>query len=145
MIRKIQFAPATNKEGPKADITKQFMMTDKPVHLEASLEKEVHWLLQMFSLIMCILIYYKYVKCKWMLINLNTFSYIDLLSQGSNHCQSKNQQRNQQGCEENQSHRWEWLKGIKFELSLFPVFVSSRRSVKESKRIRPNKAIFLSF
>lgn len=41
MIRKIQFAPANNKAGPKADITKQFMMTDKPVHLEASLEKEV--------------------------------------------------------------------------------------------------------
>eukprot|EP00064_Thunnus_orientalis_P006146 superscaffoldBa00000626_g6162 len=41
MIRKIQFAPANNKAGPKADVTKQFLMTDKPVHLEASLEKEV--------------------------------------------------------------------------------------------------------
>lgn len=41
MIRKIQFAPVTNKPGPKVDITKQFMMSDKPVHLEASLEKEV--------------------------------------------------------------------------------------------------------
>lgn len=41
MIRKIQFAPAGNKEGPKADITKQFMMNDKPVQLEASIEKEV--------------------------------------------------------------------------------------------------------
>lgn len=40
-IRKIQFAPETNKSGPKADITKQFIMSDKPVHLEASLEKEV--------------------------------------------------------------------------------------------------------
>lgn len=46
MIRKIQFAPANNKDGPKADITKQFMMSDKPVHLEASLEKEVHRRLQ---------------------------------------------------------------------------------------------------
>uniref|UniRef100_A0A667YA86 Arrestin-C n=1 Tax=Myripristis murdjan TaxID=586833 RepID=A0A667YA86_9TELE len=43
MIRKIQFAPTTNKAGPKADITKQFMMTDKPVHLEASLEKETYY------------------------------------------------------------------------------------------------------
>ncbi|XP_053179620.1 arrestin 3b, retinal (X-arrestin) [Scomber japonicus] len=43
MIRKIQFAPANNKAGPKADITKQFMMTDKPVHLEASLEKEIYY------------------------------------------------------------------------------------------------------
>ena len=42
MIRKIQFAPANNKPGPKAEVSKQFMMTDKPVHLEASLEKEVH-------------------------------------------------------------------------------------------------------
>lgn len=41
MIRKIQFAPVTNKPGPKADITKQFMMSDKPIQLEASLEKEV--------------------------------------------------------------------------------------------------------
>lgn len=41
MIRKIQFAPLTNKPGPKADITKQFMMSDKPIQLEASLEKEV--------------------------------------------------------------------------------------------------------
>lgn len=41
MIRKIQFAPATNKSGPKAVITKQFIMSDQPIHLEASLEKEV--------------------------------------------------------------------------------------------------------
>lgn len=46
MIRKIQFAPVNNKAGPKADISKAFMMSDKPVHLEASLEKEVHWGLQ---------------------------------------------------------------------------------------------------
>ncbi|XP_071773224.1 arrestin 3b, retinal (X-arrestin) [Centroberyx gerrardi] len=43
MIRKIQFAPSNTKAGPKADITKQFMMTDKPVHLEASLEKETYY------------------------------------------------------------------------------------------------------
>lgn len=46
MIRKIQFAPASNKAGPKADIAKQFMMTDKPLNVEASLEKEVHQSLQ---------------------------------------------------------------------------------------------------
>ncbi|XP_047190179.1 arrestin 3b, retinal (X-arrestin) isoform X4 [Scophthalmus maximus] len=43
MIRKIQFAPANNKPGPKAEISKQFMMTDKPVNLEASLEKEIYY------------------------------------------------------------------------------------------------------
>lgn len=41
IIRKIQFAPASNKAGPKAEISKQFMMTDKPVNVEISLEKEV--------------------------------------------------------------------------------------------------------
>ncbi|KAI3351633.1 hypothetical protein L3Q82_020467 [Scortum barcoo] len=43
IIRKIQFAPTNNKAGPKAEITRQFMMTDKPVHLEASLEKEIYY------------------------------------------------------------------------------------------------------
>lgn len=42
MIRKIQFAPANTKAGPKVELSKQFMMSDKPVHVEASLEKEVH-------------------------------------------------------------------------------------------------------
>lgn len=42
MIKKIQYAPVNNKAGPKAELSKQFMMSDKPVHLEASLEKEVH-------------------------------------------------------------------------------------------------------
>lgn len=41
MIRKIQFAPASSKEGPKTEINKQFMMNDKPVQLEVSLGKEV--------------------------------------------------------------------------------------------------------
>ncbi|XP_068181640.1 arrestin 3b, retinal (X-arrestin) [Antennarius striatus] len=43
MVRKIQFAPANNKAGPKAEVTKQFLMTDKPVHLEASIEKEIYY------------------------------------------------------------------------------------------------------
>ncbi|KAM6924303.1 arrestin 3b, retinal (X-arrestin) isoform 1-T2 [Xenentodon cancila] len=43
MIRKIQFAPANNKAGPKVELSKQFMMSDKPVHVEASLEKEVYY------------------------------------------------------------------------------------------------------
>uniref|UniRef100_A0AAY5L4X0 Arrestin-C n=1 Tax=Esox lucius TaxID=8010 RepID=A0AAY5L4X0_ESOLU len=44
IIRKIQFAPdATGGPGPKADICKSFMMSDKPVHLEASLDKEIYY------------------------------------------------------------------------------------------------------
>uniref|UniRef100_A0A8C7WIP8 Arrestin-C n=1 Tax=Oncorhynchus mykiss TaxID=8022 RepID=A0A8C7WIP8_ONCMY len=41
IIRKIQFAPGTIPAGPQADISKNFMMSDKLVHLEASIEKEV--------------------------------------------------------------------------------------------------------
>ncbi|XP_061756284.1 arrestin 3b, retinal (X-arrestin) [Nerophis ophidion] len=43
MIRKIQYAPTKNAAGPKAEITKQFMMSDKPVHMEASLDKEIYY------------------------------------------------------------------------------------------------------
>ncbi|XP_017263508.1 arrestin 3b, retinal (X-arrestin) [Kryptolebias marmoratus] len=42
IIRKIQFAPA-NKAGPKIEISKQFIMSDKPIHVEASLEKEIYY------------------------------------------------------------------------------------------------------
>lgn len=41
VIRKIQYAPSQVGAGPKADICKSFMMSDKPVHLEASMEKDV--------------------------------------------------------------------------------------------------------
>jgi len=41
IIRKIQYAPSVVGAGPKADICKSFMMSDKPVHLEASLEKDL--------------------------------------------------------------------------------------------------------
>ncbi|XP_063751120.1 arrestin 3a, retinal (X-arrestin) [Eleginops maclovinus] len=43
VIRKIQFAPSQVGAGPKADICKSFMMSDKPVHLEASLEKDLYF------------------------------------------------------------------------------------------------------
>lgn len=42
IIRKIQYAPSQVGAGPKADICKNFMMSDKPVHVEASLDKDVH-------------------------------------------------------------------------------------------------------
>jgi len=43
MIRKVQYATPSSKPGPKAEITKQFMMTDKPVHLEIALDKETYY------------------------------------------------------------------------------------------------------
>ncbi|XP_029029379.1 arrestin 3a, retinal (X-arrestin) [Betta splendens] len=41
VIRKIQYAPSEVGEGPKAEICKSFMMSDKPVHLEASMSKDL--------------------------------------------------------------------------------------------------------
>lgn len=41
VIRKVQFAPLNLGPAPKAETTKQFIMSDKPLYLEASLDKEV--------------------------------------------------------------------------------------------------------
>lgn len=43
IIRKIQYAPTQVGAGPKAEICKNFMMSDKPVQMEASLEKDVRY------------------------------------------------------------------------------------------------------
>ncbi|XP_052005531.1 arrestin-C-like [Xyrauchen texanus] len=43
VIRKIQYAPDQLAAGPKADINKQYITADKPVHLEASVEKELYY------------------------------------------------------------------------------------------------------
>ncbi|XP_029020297.1 arrestin 3b, retinal (X-arrestin) [Betta splendens] len=42
MIRKIQFAPADNKPGFKVCVCKR-LMTDKTLHLDASLEREIYY------------------------------------------------------------------------------------------------------
>uniref|UniRef100_A0A665UAA9 Arrestin-C n=1 Tax=Echeneis naucrates TaxID=173247 RepID=A0A665UAA9_ECHNA len=43
IIRKVQYAPSEVGPGPKADICKSFMMSDKPVHLEASMDKDLYF------------------------------------------------------------------------------------------------------
>uniref|UniRef100_A0A667ZDU2 Arrestin-C n=1 Tax=Myripristis murdjan TaxID=586833 RepID=A0A667ZDU2_9TELE len=43
IVRKIQYAPSQVGSGPKADICKSFMMSDKPVHLEASMDKDLYF------------------------------------------------------------------------------------------------------
>uniref|UniRef100_A0A8D3CX56 Arrestin-C n=1 Tax=Scophthalmus maximus TaxID=52904 RepID=A0A8D3CX56_SCOMX len=43
IIRKVQFAPTQVGAGPKTELCKSFMMSDKPVYLEASMEKDVQW------------------------------------------------------------------------------------------------------
>ncbi|XP_077164107.1 arrestin-C [Paroedura picta] len=43
VVRKVQFAPTNPGPAPVSEITKQFMMSDKPLHLEASLDKEIYY------------------------------------------------------------------------------------------------------
>lgn len=106
MIRKIQFAPASSKEGPKTEINKQFMMSDKPVQLEVSLGKEVR---QTFA----IRTRRPLPRNPWdfffpvsspLTVNLSWNP--DLLPRRSRRYHGENQQRNHQGREENQSDRW---------------------------------------
>uniref|UniRef100_A0A8C4ZE78 Arrestin-C n=1 Tax=Gadus morhua TaxID=8049 RepID=A0A8C4ZE78_GADMO len=41
IVRKIQFAPDLAGAGPKAELRKNFMMSDKPIHLEASMARDL--------------------------------------------------------------------------------------------------------
>ncbi|XP_017163624.1 beta-arrestin-1 [Poecilia reticulata] len=41
VIRKVQYAPEKPGPQPTAETTRQFLMSDKPLHLEASLDKEL--------------------------------------------------------------------------------------------------------
>nr|XP_046267378.1 arrestin 3a, retinal (X-arrestin) [Scatophagus argus] len=43
VIRKIQYAPSQVGAGPKAELCKSFMMSDKPVHVEASMDKDLYF------------------------------------------------------------------------------------------------------
>lgn len=41
MLRKVQYAPEGEGAAPSVEITKDFVMSDKPLHVKASLDKEV--------------------------------------------------------------------------------------------------------
>lgn len=41
VIRKVQFAPEKSGPQPVAETTRHFLMSDRSLHLEASLDKEV--------------------------------------------------------------------------------------------------------
>ena len=41
MIRKVQYAPDAQGEPPSVEITKDFVMSDKPLHVKVALDKEV--------------------------------------------------------------------------------------------------------
>ncbi|XP_041051497.1 beta-arrestin-1-like [Carcharodon carcharias] len=43
IIRKVQYAPEKSAVQPKAETTRQFLMSDKPLQLEASLNKEMYY------------------------------------------------------------------------------------------------------
>ncbi|XP_023656420.1 beta-arrestin-1-like [Paramormyrops kingsleyae] len=43
VIRKVQYAPEKPGPQPMAETTRQFLMSDKPLHLEASLDKEIYY------------------------------------------------------------------------------------------------------
>ncbi|KAM8822197.1 beta-arrestin-1-like isoform 2-T2 [Synchiropus picturatus] len=43
LIRKVQYAPETAGPGPRAETRRHFLLSDKALHLEASLDKEVYY------------------------------------------------------------------------------------------------------
>lgn len=43
MIRKVQYAPEKLGPAPSVETTRDFLMSDKPLHLEASLEKQTYY------------------------------------------------------------------------------------------------------
>uniref|UniRef100_A0A674MXQ4 S-arrestin n=1 Tax=Takifugu rubripes TaxID=31033 RepID=A0A674MXQ4_TAKRU len=43
MIRKVQFAPDTDGVAPSVETTRDFVMSDKPLHVQTSLDKEVYY------------------------------------------------------------------------------------------------------
>ncbi|KAM4627348.1 beta-arrestin-1 isoform 1-T1 [Polymixia lowei] len=43
VIRKVQYAPEKPGPQPTAETTRHFLMSDKPLHLEASLDKEIYY------------------------------------------------------------------------------------------------------
>uniref|UniRef100_A0A4W5RFB5 S-arrestin n=1 Tax=Hucho hucho TaxID=62062 RepID=A0A4W5RFB5_9TELE len=43
MIRKLQYAPEKSGTAPSVETTREFVMSDKPLHLEASLDKEIYY------------------------------------------------------------------------------------------------------
>lgn len=103
IIRKIQYAPAEVGAGPKAEICKSFMMSDKPVHLEASMEKDV-WLQN--STVICLKIQIDDVSIPPPLTGCFVVLTTALLPWWIHPNKNQNQQREQQNSQENQNHRW---------------------------------------
>ncbi|XP_026230662.1 S-antigen; retina and pineal gland (arrestin) a [Anabas testudineus] len=43
LIRKVQFAPESEGEAPSVETTRDFLMSDKPLHVKATLDKEIYY------------------------------------------------------------------------------------------------------
>ncbi|XP_072219542.1 S-arrestin a isoform X1 [Leuresthes tenuis] len=43
MLRKVQYAPESQEDAPSVETTKDFVMSDKPLHVQASLDKELYY------------------------------------------------------------------------------------------------------
>lgn len=43
MIRKVQYGPESHGPAPSVEATREFVMSDKPLHVKASLDKEVYY------------------------------------------------------------------------------------------------------
>lgn len=50
MIRKVQYAPEKSGPAPSVSVTRDFLMSDKPLHVEASLQKQVDYLKNVFKI-----------------------------------------------------------------------------------------------
>lgn len=50
MLRKVQYAPESHGAAPSVETTRDFVMSDKPLHVKASLDKEVGAVLKLKKL-----------------------------------------------------------------------------------------------
>lgn len=95
VIRKVQYAPERPGPQPMAETTRQFLMSDKPLHLEASLDKEVGKDWGMYADGVTLGISPSSLLC----------SSTDLLPRGAHQRQRARHQQHQQDREENQDLR----------------------------------------
>nr|AUG68943.1 arrestin-C [Neotrygon kuhlii] len=54
IIRKVQYAPEQGSLQPMSEATRQFLMSDKPLHLKASLSKEIYYHDEPIDVTVCI-------------------------------------------------------------------------------------------
>lgn len=95
VIRKVQYAPERPGPQPMAETTRQFLMSDKPLHLEASLDKEVGKDWGVYTGGVTLGISPSSLFC----------SPTDILPRGAHQCQRACHQQHQQDREENQDLR----------------------------------------